>query len=252
MSAALLLLPDPTATGVRLAAELAAVLDDVRAALPEVVVSASLAELVAQGQPQVVVLALVPGSAGYDPRILELSLRQQAPTATVTLARALGPHPLLVELAAHRVLDTLDGAEPSDVGVLVVGPGSRDSEANAEVAKVARLLQEGRDFALVEVAYLAETGPDVSAGLARCRALGAERVVVLPHVVVDPGFAAEVAGLVAGWEHITVAGHLDASPELTALIVERYHEARHGDLRMNCDVCAYRELQPHPAGHAHV
>ena len=146
----------------------------------------------------------------------------------------------------------LDGVEPAPVGVLVVGPGSLDPEANAEVAKVARLLQEGRDLAIVEVAYLAETGPDVTGGLARCRALGAERVVVLPHVVVDPGLADRVRAQLAGQEHVYLAGHLDASPELTALVVERYHEACHGDLRMSCDVCAYRELQPHPHEHAGV
>lgn len=246
---ALLLLPDPTATGADLGPELAAVLADAQAALPEVRVSASLAELVAEGERDVVALPLVPGAAGYDPGILELALRQQAPGATVTLARALGPHPLLVELAASRVLAALDGGEPGEVGVLVVGPGSHDPEANAEVAKVARLLQEGRDFAFVEVAYLADTGPDVAAGLARCRALGAGRVVVLPHAVVDPGFAARVAERAAGEQDVRVAGHLAASPELTALVVERHHEARHGDLRMSCDVCAYRELQPHPHEH---
>lgn len=249
---ALLLLPDPTATGAGLEPELAAVLSDVRAALPGVHVSASLPELLEQGHQDVVALALVPGAAGYDPRVLELTLSQQAAGATVRLARALGPHPLLVELAAHRVHAVLDGAQPVEVGVLVVGPGSPDPEANAEVAKVARLLHEGRDFTLVEPAYLRETGPDVAAGLARCRALGAERVVVLPHVVVDPGFAARVAEQVVGDEQVVVAGHLDASPELTALVLERYHEARSGDLRMNCDVCAYRELQPYPHEHAGV
>jgi sirohydrochlorin cobaltochelatase len=30
------------------------------------------------------------------------------------------------------------------------------------------------------------------------------------------------------------------SPDLSALLLERYDEALRGDLRMNCDVCLYR------------
>jgi sirohydrochlorin cobaltochelatase len=41
-----------------------------------------------------------------------------------------------------------------------------------------------------------------------------------------------------------VAGYLGDCDELADLVVERYREALDGDIRMNCDTCAYRVLLP--------
>ncbi len=43
---------------------------------------------------------------------------------------------------------------------------------------------------------------------------------------------------------VRVAGHLGDCAELAGLVLERYREALHGDIRMNCDTCAYRVLLP--------
>jgi sirohydrochlorin cobaltochelatase len=43
---------------------------------------------------------------------------------------------------------------------------------------------------------------------------------------------------------VRVAGHIGDCPELAWLVAERYREALHGDIRMNCDTCAYRVLLP--------
>jgi sirohydrochlorin cobaltochelatase len=63
-----------------------------------------------------------------------------------------------------------------------------------------------------------------------------------------------------------VAGLVGACAELTSLVLERYDEALRGDIRMNCDTCAYRVALPgftdklgrpqtphdHPDDHAHA
>ena len=43
---------------------------------------------------------------------------------------------------------------------------------------------------------------------------------------------------------MAVAGYLGDCAGLADLVVERSHEALHGDIRMNCDTCAYRVLLP--------
>jgi len=43
---------------------------------------------------------------------------------------------------------------------------------------------------------------------------------------------------------VRVAGLIGACDELAGLVLERYAEALRGDIRMNCDTCAYRIAMP--------
>jgi sirohydrochlorin cobaltochelatase len=134
--------------------------------------------------------------------------------------------------------------------VLLVGRGSTDPDANAEVHKVARLLWEGRGLAGVETAFVSLAAPDVPAGLERCRRLGAKRIVVLPYFLFTGVLPDRVVAQAEGWADahpeldVRCADVLGATEELADLVMERYHEALRGDLRMNCDSCVYRVKMP--------
>jgi sirohydrochlorin cobaltochelatase len=134
--------------------------------------------------------------------------------------------------------------------VVLVGRGSTDPDGNAEVAKVARLLWEGRGYADVALSFISLTGPSVPAALDRARRLGAERIVVAPYFLfagVLPDRVAAQAGEFAEQHReidVRVAGLIGACDELAGLVLERYAEALHGDIRMNCDTCAYRIAMP--------
>ena len=72
------------------------------------------------------------------------------------------------------------------------------------------------------------------------------RIVVAPVLPVRRGAAAprrrpgpRVRGRAPGVD-VRVAGYLGDCDELADLVVERYREALQGDIRMNCDTCAYR------------
>ncbi len=142
-------------------------------------------------------------------------------------------------------------ADRADVTVLLVGRGSTDPDANAEVHKAARLLWEGRGYAGVEPAFVSLAAPDVPSGLDRCVKLGAKRIVVLPYFLFTGILPERVRQQTEGW----AAAHPDievrsadvigpAPPELLDLVMERYREAVKGDLRMNCDSCVYRIALP--------
>ena len=94
---------------------------------------------------------------------------------TWTYGRPLGPHPALLELLAARIAAV---SGPGTPAVLLVGRGSTDPDANADVVKTARLLWEGRDYPLAETAFVSLARPDVTEGLERCRLLGARQIVV--------------------------------------------------------------------------
>jgi sirohydrochlorin cobaltochelatase len=181
----------------------------------------------------------------------------------------LGPHPTLIELLNTRIAAV--GGDPPPA-VLVVGRGSTDPDANADVVKTARLLWEGRGYPLAETAFVSLARPDVTEGLERCRLLcsgipGARRIVVAPYFLFPGVLPDRVAEQAAGYAaahpelDIAVAGVLGDCDELAALVWARYHEALSGDIRMNCDMCVYRIAMPgfehrvgepqHPHDHPH-
>jgi sirohydrochlorin cobaltochelatase len=206
--------------------------------------------LAGQGHRRFAAVPLVLVAAGHAkgdiPAALEREVRRN-PGITYRFGRPLGPHPTLLTLLAERITAVASGP---DAAVLLVGRGSTDPDANAEVCKVARLLQETQGFAFVETAFVSLATPNVTEGLERVRRLGASRVVVAPYFLFDGVLPHRVVerSVAFGAEHpeldVRVAGYLGDCAELSDLVVERYHEAVHGDIRMNCDTCAYRVLLP--------
>jgi sirohydrochlorin cobaltochelatase len=189
--------------------------------------------------------------------------RARHPGLTWKYARPLGPHPALVGLLAARIAS----ACPGSPAVLLAGRGSTDPDANADVAKTARLLWEGRDYPFAETAFVSLARPGVPEGLERCRLLGARQIVVARYFLfpgVLPDRVAEQAARYAAAHpelDIRCTDVLGDCDEIAALVYERYHEALAGDIRMNCDMCVYRIAMPgfehrvgepqHPHDHPH-
>ena len=225
----------------------------------------AVADLAAAPGP-IVTIPLMLSAAGHAKGDIPAALaREHArhPAVSFIYGRPLGPHPALIDLLARRV-----DAEGLDApAVLVVGRGSTDPDANADVVKTARLLWEGRDYPLAETAFVSLARPDVAEGLERCRLLGARRIVVARYFLfpgVLPDRVAEQAAAYAAAHpelDIRCADVLGDCDEIAALVYERYHEALAGDIRMNCDVCMYRIAMPgfehrvgapqHPHDHPH-
>jgi sirohydrochlorin cobaltochelatase len=215
---------------------------------------------------RIVAVPLILSAAGHAKGDIPAALdreRTRHPGVNFTYARTLGPHPELIDLLAQRVA----AAGGDGAAVLLVGRGSTDPDANADVVKTARLLWEGRDYPLAETAFVSLARPDVAEGLERCRLLGASRIVVARYFLfpgVLPDRVAEQAARYAAAHpglDIAVADVLGDCDELAALVCERYHEALAGDIRMNCDMCVYRIAMPgfehrvgepqHPHDHPH-
>ena len=65
--------------------------------------------------------------------------------------------------------------------LLVVGRGTNDPDANANIAKVARMLWEGLGFGWAEAAFSGVAHPRVGAALDRATLLGFRHIVVFPY-----------------------------------------------------------------------
>jgi sirohydrochlorin cobaltochelatase len=219
----------------------------------------AVAELVERGVRRFAAVPLMLVSAGHAKGDIPAALareKQRHPGISYTYGRPLGPHPALLNVLERRLDEALGGAagrrpgDRADVTVLLVGRGSTDPDANAEVHKAARLLWEGRGYAGVETAFVSLAAPDVPSGLDRCARLGARRIVVLPYFLFTGILPDRVRLQTEGWAaahpevEVRSADVIGPEPELLDLVWERYAEAVEGDLRMNCDSCVYRVALP--------
>jgi precorrin isomerase/sirohydrochlorin ferrochelatase len=265
-------------------AELRRFADEVARARPEVPVGAGFIEflrpdldeavddLVRGGAGRVVAVPLVLLGAGHmkdDGPAALTRARHRHPGVDFSYARELGVHPDVLATVGERIaraITALPGGEAD--AVVVVGRGSSDPDANADLAKAARLLADGHrltggagsDLAsdgsaipplgLVVPAFVSLARPDVATALDHCARLGARRIAVVPYflftgLLVDR-IEVQAADWAAGRPEVTVVTgpHMGIAPRLVALTWHRYDEAAGGPVHMNCDGCLYRTPLP--------
>ncbi|MFE7272772.1 sirohydrochlorin chelatase [Streptomyces sp. NPDC057623] len=203
----------------------------------------AVTELLGHGVRRFAAVPLMLVSAGHVKGDIPAALareRERHPGISYTYGRPLGPHPALLSVLERRLDEALgiEGRTPGDraeVTVLLVGRGSTDPNANAELHRAARLLWEGRGYAGVETAFVSLAAPDVPSGLDRCVQLGARRIVVLPYFLFPGVLPERVRDQTEGWAaahpetEVRSAGVIGPVPELLDLVMQRYEEAVRGD-----------------------
>ncbi|MFI7635302.1 sirohydrochlorin chelatase [Nonomuraea sp. NPDC049400] len=225
--------------------------------------SDSVASLVAKGYHRLVALPLSLSRLGEEfPAAMELEQKRH-PTLMYDYGRPLGPDPRVLSLLAERLNeaateiskprslelvgarprlravdappadDPLMQVEPGETAIVLVGEGSTDAAANAEIHRVSRLFWETHayDFMTVETAFVSVTPPGVPGGLERCRRLGAKRVIVVPYLLFAGGMLERVwaQALAYGAGHpdldIRCAEVIGDCETLADVVIDRYEEA---------------------------
>jgi sirohydrochlorin cobaltochelatase len=161
----------------------------------------------------------------------------------------LGVHARLVELADMRVQGTLATAASSipvsETSLLVVGRGSSDAGANSEIARLAYLMGQAREYLSTGYAFHAVASPGVAQALRLCRLLGARQVVVMPFLLFTGRVHEEIGAMAlqCGGElglRVHVAGYLGTHTLSLDVAGQRIDEAAKGIAAINCDLCRYR------------
>ncbi len=195
-------------------------------------------------------MLLAAGHAKDDIPATLVREKMSHPDVGFQYGRALGIRPELLSLMDERISSAVPEEEKGETAVLIVGRGSSDPDANSDLSKISRLFYEGRPYPLVETAYVSLALPDVAGGLDRLKRLGACRIVVFSYFLFtgvlerrirehSMRFAAENPGV-----EVAYAGYFGPHERVADLLLERYEEAVHGDIRMNCDVCVHRVALP--------
>jgi sirohydrochlorin cobaltochelatase len=220
------------------------------------VLGEAVARCVERGARTVAVLPGMLMAAGHAKNDIPSEIheaRRRYPNVQFHYGRHLHLHPKVLELSKLRIEEVEHEGQPIDRRdslLLVVGRGSSDPDANADVAKLARLLGEGLGFGWSASCYIGVTTPLLPDALERCARMAFARVVVFPFFlftgVLEKRIRQQTAEFAAAHPQteFLCADYLHAHPLLQEVFAERLEEALHGSPHMNCELCKYRVRLP--------
>jgi sirohydrochlorin cobaltochelatase len=168
---------------------------------------------------------------------------------SVHYGRELGLHPQMIAAFEARILEALgvdhvhDG-DLYDTMLVVVGRGTSDTFANAEAARLTRIVTENLGFGWSETVYSGVTFPSVGRGLEMALKLGYKKIVVAPYFLFSGKlidriynyveFVAKSAPDVTFYK----AHYLSDQDHVIDTFVERIEEAKSGTIVETQDLMA--------------
>ncbi|BDT68982.1 sirohydrochlorin cobaltochelatase [Comamonadaceae bacterium OS-1] len=220
----------------------------------------------AVGAHRVVVVPLILNAAGHVKMDIPQAIdgaRLQFPLVQFLYAPHLTACDPILQILRRRLkgaMQALDMPDPSTTGVVILGRGSSDRQANGDMAKMARWLMEETDHELVDLAFTGITYPRLEKAVQRQSLLGMRQVVVLPYYLFNGTLVERITRQVA---------HLQAQYPTLRFIATKYFgfekeifellEQRVLDLKRNapvalmpCDGCKFRSFaEEHGMGGHH-
>lgn len=185
------------------------------------------------GQPCVVV-PLMLGVGGHVREDIPEAIadgRARVPGSRVILTPHLGPERRLRAAVNERVAAALGDWTPAEVGVVFLGRGCSVTEANADHARLTRVVGEEGGYGLTVPAYIQVVRPSLADGLEQLHAVGFRRIVVSPNYMFPgllQGWAARQASEWAAGRpgvEVRVADVIGDCDALAAVVVDRYSDA---------------------------
>lgn len=176
--------------------------------------------------------------------------RAAHPGLTLHGGAHLGIHPALVDLLDDRAacVEARLGVDRGDGDIVAVlcARGSSDPDANSDVHKLARLLQEGRAFEHVEPCFVGVTEPLLDDALHAVARRRPDAVVVLPYMLGDGVLTRRIRDQTAAFDKeypyvAAAAGDpLGTDSRLLDVLADRWQAARTNSVQMSCDTCKYK------------
>jgi len=209
--------------------------------------------LIRTGEQRIAIVPLVLLAANHAKNDLPgevLALQQEFSTIQLHYGSALQLHPNVLRLFRHRIVEaearSSQKIRRAKTCLVVVGRGTTDPDANSDVSKLARLLQEGMGFGGSYVCFSGTAKPLVADGLPEAVRLGFARIIVAPFFLFTGVLVKRIYDAVdaTAGEHpkteFLKADYLGIHPLLADAFLERAEETIAGKAAMNCSLCKYR------------
>lgn len=241
-------------------------------------IAEGLDELMAQGARDVLAIPGMLMAAGHAKNDIpsELNtLQAEREGLKINYGAELGVNAKMLQAAKEWIVEGEsqfgNGYDPGkhrqETLLVVVGRGASDSDANSNISKITRMLEEGMGFGWAITCYSGVTTPLVPEALDRAHGLGFKRVIVFPYFLFTGRlvkkiyqWADDYAGSHADVEVVN-APYLNDHPLVIETFVEKQQEIEQGVANMNCQLCQYRVQivgsehkvgQPQEGHHHHV
>ena len=221
----------------------------------------------AAGAQQVLVVPLILNAAGHVKMDIPQAIdgaRLKFPGVRFLYAPHLTACDHILSILKRRLkgaMQALDMPDPTLTGVVVLGRGSSDRQANGDMAKMARWLMEETDHEQVDLAFTGITYPRLEKAVQRQSLLGVTQVVVLPYYLFNGTLVEridrQVENLKAQYPTIrfTSTAYFGFEREIFELLEERVNDLKRGAPAslMPCDGCKYRAfgVEHGMGGHHH-
>jgi precorrin-8X/cobalt-precorrin-8 methylmutase len=179
-----------------------------------------------------------------------LTFAHEHPDIDFHFGAPMGLHPLLLQVVQQRIVEaestSTNTVRRADTCLVLVGRGTTDPDANGEVAKFARMIEEGMGFGASYVCYSGTAKPLVADGLRAAAKLGYARLIVVPFFLFDGILVKRIYDAAEALQErepdleVLKAGYLGVHPNVADVLIARAQEAVEGRAAMNCSLCKYR------------
>ena len=220
----------------------------------------------ATGASRVMVVPLILNAAGHVKMDIPQAIdgaRLKFPLVQFLYAPHLSACDPILAILRRRLkgaMQALDMPDPSTTGVVVLGRGSSDRQANGDMAKMARWLLEETDHELVDLAFTGITHPRLEKAVQRQSLLGMKQVVVLPYYLFNGTLVERISRQVAHLKtqyptlRFVSTQYFGFEKEIFELLEQRVNDMRRSApaAMMPCDGCKYRSFaEEHGLGGHH-
>jgi precorrin-8X/cobalt-precorrin-8 methylmutase len=179
-----------------------------------------------------------------------LTFAREHPDIDFHFGAPLGLHPLLLQVVQERIVEaeatSTETVRRDDTCLVLVGRGTTDPDANGEVAKFARMIEEGMGFGASYVCYSGTAKPLITDGLRAAAKLSYARLIVVPFFLFDGILVKRIYEAADALQErepeleVLKAGYLGVHPNVADVLIARAQEAVEGRAAMNCSLCKYR------------
>ncbi|WP_426416909.1 sirohydrochlorin chelatase [Aestuariirhabdus sp. LZHN29] len=178
------------------------------------------------------------------------TLQSELDGIEITYGTDLGVHPKMIQAAQARIEEAEksfgDDYQRQDTLLVVIGRGASDADANSNISKITRILEEGMGFGWAVTGYSGVTTPLVEDTLARSHRLGFKQVIVFPYFLFTGRLVKMIYRVADEYQqqhpeiNVVKAPYLNDHPLVLETFIERMEETEKGSGNMNCQMCQYR------------